>query len=161
MKDLTCSVYTFEDLIKGNYLYIDKTEYLWKLVSPYKGICFLSRPRRFGKSLTLSTLKALFEGKKHLFKGLAITRTAYKWQEYPVIHFEILPEKKSPTGFNFPRRNTIRRSSSLSSFFWVFTSRLSHKPRTGASTRSPFAATGCISLNSSSINRLKSPSTRS
>ncbi len=89
MKDLTCSVYTFENLINGNYLYIDKTEYLWKLLRPASGIYFLSRPRRFGKSLTLSTLKALFEGKKHLFKGLAITRTAYKWQEYPVIHLDL------------------------------------------------------------------------
>jgi hypothetical protein len=89
MKDLTCGVYTFEKLIEGNYLYIDKTEYLWKLVRPASGIYFLSRPRRFGKSLTLSTLKALFEGKKHLFTGLAIAKTAYKWQEYPVIHLDL------------------------------------------------------------------------
>ena len=89
MKDLTSSVYTFEDLIKGNYLYIDKTEYLLKLVRPYKGIYFLSRPRRFGKSLTVSTLKAIFEGKKHLFKGLAIAEISYDWQEYPVIHLDL------------------------------------------------------------------------
>jgi hypothetical protein len=89
MKDLTSSIYTFENLINGNYLYVDKTEYLWKLVRPASGIYFLSRPRRFGKSLTVSTLKALFEGKKHLFKGLAIAGTSYDWQEYPVIHFDL------------------------------------------------------------------------
>jgi len=89
MKDLTSSVYTFEKLIEGNYLYVDKTEYLWKLVRPASGIYFLSRPRRFGKSLTLSTLKAIFEGKKHLFKDLAIVETSYDWKEYPVIHLDL------------------------------------------------------------------------
>ena len=68
MKSLTSSVYTFQELILGNYLYVDKTDYLWKLVSEYKGIYFLSRPRRFGKSLTLTTLKAIFQGKRDLFK---------------------------------------------------------------------------------------------
>ncbi|MDD3953877.1 MAG: AAA family ATPase, partial [Lentisphaeria bacterium] len=89
MKDLTSSVYTFEKLIEGNYLYVDKTAYLWKLVRPASGIYFLSRPRRFGKSLTISTLKAIFEGKKHLFKGLAIAETSYDWQEHPVIHLDL------------------------------------------------------------------------
>ncbi|NMA43117.1 MAG: AAA family ATPase, partial [Oligosphaeraceae bacterium] len=89
MKDLTSSVYTFEDLINGHYLYVDKTEYIWNLVRPYKGIYFMSRPRRFGKSLTVSTLKAVFQGKKDLFKGLAIHDKAYDWQEYPVIHLDM------------------------------------------------------------------------
>ena len=86
MKDLTIGVSSFEDLIKGNYLYIDKTEYIWNLIQTYKGLYFLSRPRRFGKSLTLSTLKAVFEGKKELFKGLAIYDKPYDWKPYPVIH---------------------------------------------------------------------------
>ncbi len=89
MKDLTCSVYTFEDLIKGNYLYVDKTEYIYKLVQQAKGCYFFSRPRRFGKSLTLSTLKAIFQGKKELFEGLAILKKDYDWQEYPVIHLDM------------------------------------------------------------------------
>ena len=72
MKNLTTSVYTFEKLIEGNYSYIDKTEYIWNLIKEPYGIYFLSRPRRFGKSLTLSTLKAVFQNKKHLFKGLAL-----------------------------------------------------------------------------------------
>ena len=86
MKDITSSVYNFEDLIQGNFLYVDKTEYIWQLIKPAKEMYFLSRPRRFGKSLTISTLKAVFEGKKELFKGLAIYDKPYDWQPYPVIH---------------------------------------------------------------------------
>jgi len=89
MKDLTSSVYTFEKLIRGNYLYVDKTEYIWKLVRPASGIYFMSRPRRFGKSLTISTLKAVFQGKRDLFKGLAISKKEYDWKEYPVIHLDL------------------------------------------------------------------------
>ena len=89
MQDLTSSIYTFEDLIHGNYLYVDKTEYIWKLIRPYKGIYFMSRPRRFGKSLTVSTLKAIFQGKKELFDGLAISDMDYDWKEYPVIHLDM------------------------------------------------------------------------
>ncbi|MBP5637850.1 MAG: AAA family ATPase, partial [Victivallales bacterium] len=88
-KDLTTSIYTFEDLIKGNFLYVDKTEYIWQLVRPAKGMYFLSRPRRFGKSLLLSTLEAIFTGKKELFKGLAIHGKDYKWEMYPVIHLDL------------------------------------------------------------------------
>ena len=86
MKDLTSSVYSFEDLIQGDFLYVDKTEYIWQLIKPAKEMYFLSRPRRFGKSLTLSTLKAVFEGKKELFKGLAIYDKPYDWKPYPIIH---------------------------------------------------------------------------
>ena len=86
MKDITSSVYNFEDLIQGNFLYVDKTEYIWQLIKPAKEMYFLSRPRRFGKSLTVSTLKAVFEGKKELFKGLAIYDKPYDWKPYPVIH---------------------------------------------------------------------------
>ena len=81
MKDLTSSLYKFEDLINGNYLYVDKTEFIWSLVKPYKGIYFMARPRRFGKSLTLSTLKAVFQGRKDLFQGLAIYDKPYDWTQ--------------------------------------------------------------------------------
>lgn len=89
MKELTDSVYAFADLRQGKYLYVDKTEYVWKLVRSYKGIYFLSRPRRFGKSLMVSTLKAIFEGRKELFDGLAISKKEYDWKPYPVIHFDM------------------------------------------------------------------------
>ena len=86
MKDLTSYVYGFEELIQGNFLYVDKTEYIWQLIRPSSAGYFLSRPRRFGKSLTLSTLKAVFQGKKELFKGLAIYDKPYDWKPYPIIH---------------------------------------------------------------------------
>ena len=86
MKDLTSYVYGFEELIQGNFLYVDKTEYIWQLIRPSSAGYFLSRPRRFGKSLTLSTLKAVFQGKKELFKGLAIFDKPYDWKPYPIIH---------------------------------------------------------------------------
>ncbi len=86
MKDLTSYVFNFEELIRGNFLYVDKTEYIWNLIRPSSAGYFLSRPRRFGKSLTLSTLKAVFEGKKELFEGLALYDKPYDWKPYPVIH---------------------------------------------------------------------------
>ena len=86
---ITSSVYTFADMREYNYLYVDKTEYLWKLVSHPKSMFFFSRPRRFGKSLTLSTLKAIFQGKKELFKGLYIENQPYVWKPYPVIHLDM------------------------------------------------------------------------
>ena len=89
MKDLTSSVYSFEDLIQGDFLYVDKTEYIWQLIRPAKEMYFLSRPRRFGKSLTLSTLKSVFEGKKELFKGLAIYDKPYSWEKHPIIHLDM------------------------------------------------------------------------
>lgn len=89
MKKLTSSVYTFEKIINNGFLYVDKTEYIWKLVDAAPASFFLSRPRRFGKSLTISTLKAVFQGKKDLFKGLAIYEKEYDWKEYPVIHLDM------------------------------------------------------------------------
>ena len=86
MKNLTSSVYSFEKLVNEGYLYVDKTEYIWQLINHVGESYFLSRPRRFGKSLTLSTLKAVFEGKKELFKGLAIYDKPYDWKPYPIIH---------------------------------------------------------------------------
>ncbi len=89
MKDLTSYVYSFEEMIQGNFLYVDKTEYIWQLIRPSRAGYFLSRPRRFGKSLTISTLKAVFEGKKELFKGLALYNKPYDWKPYPVIHLDM------------------------------------------------------------------------
>ena len=86
MKKATSSVYSFEKLRKEGYLYVDKTEFIWNLINPAGESYFLSRPRRFGKSLTISTLKAVFEGKKELFKGLALYDKPYDWKPYPVIH---------------------------------------------------------------------------
>ena len=87
-KELTSFVYTFEEMIKGNFLYVDKTEFIWNLIRPSKAGYLLTRPRRFGKSLLISTLKAIFEGKKELFKGLVLYNKSYDWKKYPIIHID-------------------------------------------------------------------------
>lgn len=84
IKEIKIGIQTFEDLIRNNYIYIDKTDQIYNLVKS-KGIYFLSRPRRFGKSLLISTIKAIFEGKKELFEGLAIYDLEYDWKKYPVV----------------------------------------------------------------------------
>ena len=75
----------FEKIINGSYVYVDKTALIYKMVTE-GNIYFLSRPRRFGKSLLVSTLEAYFKGKKDLFKGLAIDELEKEWAEYPVFH---------------------------------------------------------------------------
>ncbi len=89
MKPLTTSVYTFSDLIAGSYLYVDKTQGIYELIRGYKGQYFLARPRRFGKSLLISTLKAIFLGHRELFDGLFLASTDYDWKPYPVIHLDL------------------------------------------------------------------------
>lgn len=81
-------IQTFEKIRLGGYLYVDKTALIHKLVTTGDYV-FLSRPRRFGKSLLLSTLEALFLGKRHLFKGLAIDDMDWDWVEYPVFHLDL------------------------------------------------------------------------
>ena len=88
MKKIDTSYSVFEDLILSNNLYVDKTSYLYRLITQGNRYYFLSRPRRFGKSLTLSTLDAIFKGKRELFKGLYIDSTDYDWKEHPVVHID-------------------------------------------------------------------------
>ena len=82
-------IQTFEKIRNGNYLYIDKTEYVYRMAHSDSNYIFLSRPRRFGKSLLTSTLEAYFEGRRELFKGLALERLETEWTEYPVLHFDM------------------------------------------------------------------------
>ena len=77
----------FEKLRDRGYVYVDKTAYLYDLAKEYRPY-FLGRPRRFGKSLFISTLKAYFLGKRHLFEGLAIAELEKEWIEYPVIYID-------------------------------------------------------------------------
>jgi len=81
-------VQDFESLRKDNYLYIDKTALIYKLVSTGR-YYFISRPRRFGKSLLVSTLSAYFQGKKELFEGLAIEKLEKEWKRVPVFHLDL------------------------------------------------------------------------
>lgn len=80
---------TFERIREENRLYIDKTEYIYRLTHTNGKYYFLSRPRRFGKSLLVTTLQSYFEGKKELFNGLAIEQLEKEWMEYPVLHFDM------------------------------------------------------------------------
>ena len=82
-------IQTFSELRNKPYLYIDKTEHVYRITHSDSKYVFLSRPRRFGKSLLTSTLQAYFEGRKELFKGLAIEKWETEWTEYPVLHFDM------------------------------------------------------------------------
>jgi len=87
MKKLSVGISDFKELIQGNYIYVDKTQYIYKLINSGK-YYFLSRPRRFGKSLLISTIRYLFQGKKELFKELYI-EDKWNWEEiYPVIRID-------------------------------------------------------------------------
>jgi hypothetical protein len=86
MKKLPIGIQTFSRIINENYLYIDKTRYALELIENYTYV-FLSRPRRFGKSLFLDTLKHIFLGNKELFKGLYIY-DKYEFSKYPVIKID-------------------------------------------------------------------------
>jgi hypothetical protein len=80
-------IQTFSEIINHNLLYVDKTEYIYRMTHSGGYSFFLNRPRRFGKSLLISTFKSYFEGKKELFKGLAIEKLEKEWTKYPVLHF--------------------------------------------------------------------------
>ena len=91
-RKLPIGIQTFEKLREENYLYVDKTAMLYQIAcnsTPY----FLSRPRRFGKSLLLSTFEAYFQGRKDLFRGLAIEKLETEWTQYPVFHLDLNAEK--------------------------------------------------------------------
>ena len=81
-------IQSFEEIRRGGYCYVDKTALIYQLVKTGK-YYFLSRPRRFGKSLLISTLEAYFLGKKELFKGLAMEELEKDWTTHPVLHLDL------------------------------------------------------------------------
>ncbi len=87
MRNLPIGIQTFEKIRENSCVYVDKTQFI-KRLAEYKCPYFLSRPRRFGKSLFLSTLKSYFEGRKDLFEGLAISKSETEWKKYPVIYLD-------------------------------------------------------------------------
>lgn len=89
-------IQTFERIIKEGYVYIDKTDLVWQLAH-YATYIFLSRPRRFGKSLLTSTLQSYFEGRKELFEGLKIMKLEQEWEQYPVFRLDISTAKAQPS----------------------------------------------------------------
>ncbi len=82
-------IQTFSEIRKTDRLYIDKTEYIYRMSHTSGKYFFLSRPRRFGKSLLVSTMQSYFEGRKDLFKGLALEKLEKEWAGYPVLHFDM------------------------------------------------------------------------
>ena len=90
-QNLPLGIQGFEKIRQGGYLYVDKTSIISQLVST-GSYYFLSRPRRFGKSLLLSTLHAYFNGRKDLFEGLAIAEQEREWKQYPILHLDLNTE---------------------------------------------------------------------
>ena len=88
MKEISTSISSFPRLIERHCLYVDKTPYIYKMLQVTSGQFFCARPRRFGKSLTVSTLEAIFQGRRELFEGLYLGSTDYDWPVHPVIHID-------------------------------------------------------------------------
>lgn len=103
-------IQTFPEIISEGYLYVDKTAIIYDLVDTSKYV-FLSRPRRFGKSLLMSTIEAYFQGKRKLFEGLKIGELEEKWEKYPVFRFDF-----SGNNFNNPQRVVEHIESYLNEF---------------------------------------------
>ena len=100
----------FEDLRNNNYIYVDKTALIYQLVNTNK-IYFLSRPRRFGKSLLISTLEAYFLGKKELFNGLDMEQLEKDWTVYPVLHIDF-------SGSKYMEAESLRASINVQLLLW-------------------------------------------
>ncbi len=100
---------SFKTMVQENFIYVDKTHYIYELITQGK-YYFLSRPRRFGKSLLLSTLEQIFLGNKQLFSPFFIATTNYNWTEYPVIHFSFSSmSSKTVQEFENDIRRTLER----------------------------------------------------
>ena len=92
MKELPIGVQTFDKLVEGGYMYVDKTGYVYEIANKFEYV-FLSRPRRFGKSLLSSTFHSYFAGEKELFAGLEADRLETEWVKHPVFHFDMSTAK--------------------------------------------------------------------
>ncbi len=88
LKPLPIGNQTFRKIIRGEFLYVDKTKWLYELINNPSAVYFISRPRRFGKSLLISTLDEIFQGNRDLFKGLWLDDSPYQWEQHPVIRID-------------------------------------------------------------------------
>ena len=113
MREINTTSSSFRDFVENGDIYVDKTEYIYKLVSAGRRFYFISRPRRYGKSLFCSTLHALFDGRRDLFEGLYIAeRTDYSFERYPVLHFDFSPlDTMDIESFLSDFRRMIRRQA--------------------------------------------------
>src|SRR5574344_770996 len=103
-------IQNFESLIGDGYVYVDKTALIYKLADT-GSYYFLSRPRRFGKSLLISTMDAYFSGKRELFKGLAIEKLEQKWTKYTILHLDLNTE-------NYTEADSLDRRLESSISYW-------------------------------------------
>ncbi|MEL6539361.1 MAG: AAA family ATPase [Bacteroidota bacterium] len=113
MKKLPIGIQSIQEIIDGGYVYVDKTNFAYQLISTGKHY-FLSRPRRFGKSLFLNTLAAIFRGNKELFKDCAIYKTDYDWAVYPVISMSLYKiSSRTLKDFEEGLKRMVRNAASL------------------------------------------------
>lgn len=107
-------IQTFSRIIREGYIYVDKTDLMWQMtrLSPF---IFLSRPRRFGKSLLSTTLEAYFSGEKDLFKGLKIMQLEKDWKKYPVIRIDLSTGKTKKRLVNYVDTSILFLTKSTSS----------------------------------------------
>ena len=102
MKKIDTGNSSFRKLITSDNLYVDKTGYIYRLISKPGSFYVLSRPRRFGKSLTIRTLEEIFKGNRELFRGLYIDKADYNWKEYPVIHIDFSKcQRDNPSSISY------------------------------------------------------------
>ena len=107
------SIQTFETIINGNYVYVDKTDLVYSLAQEH--VCFLSRPRRFGKSLLISTLDAYFSGRKELFQGLKMEALEHDWDVYPIFRIDF-----ANGNFNNPDELTLMLEGRVSDWERIY-----------------------------------------
>ena len=113
LQNLPIGIQNFEKIRNDGYLYVDKTEIVYRLATS-GSYYFLSRPRRFGKSLLLSTLHAYFEGRRELFEGLAVSQLETKWEQHPVLHLDLNTEKyESPEALDNILNDTLAQWEGL------------------------------------------------
>ena len=104
-------IQTFEKIREKGYAYVDKTAHVYRLTHADSTYHFLSRPRRFGKSLLISTLESYFGGRKDLFEGLAIAALESEWKSYPVLHLDL-------TGVNYHKPDALENTLNLALIRW-------------------------------------------
>ena len=107
-------IQTFSEIRKGNYVYIDKTDLMWEMTR--MKYVFLSRPRRFGKSLLTTTLDSYFKGQKELFEGLKIMELETDWEQYPVIHLDVSTAKNKISASELQRALMLQLKPFIAEF---------------------------------------------
>ena len=113
MKKIDTGNSSFRKLITSDNLYVDKTGYIYRLIRKPGSFYVLSRPRRFGKSLTIGTLEEIFKGNRKLFRGLYIDKADYDWKEYPVIHIDFSKcQRDNPSSISYWMNSQIMKIAS-------------------------------------------------